>query len=151
MGVFSFVDRDMFMRFRGGGVGHRSTQNAFEHVVLDDEDDVQEEDPTVPEAPGHPSPHFSGAEGEDEELDEDEEDAEMDYGYNADDADIEGEMPIDTEGMQGDGVHEEEEEMGVEDGEDGIQEDELSVSIIVRQRTAFLSPKNASEHPSRTV
>src|SRR6267154_1843834 len=33
--VFSFVDRDMFMCFRGGGVGHKMPQDLFELLRSD--------------------------------------------------------------------------------------------------------------------
>jgi len=37
-----FVDRDMFMRFRGGGVGHRATRKRTETMS-------QEADTTIPD------------------------------------------------------------------------------------------------------
>ena len=37
-----FVDRDMFMRFRGGGVGHKATREHTEHMS-------QEADTTIPD------------------------------------------------------------------------------------------------------
>jgi hypothetical protein len=37
----SFVDRDMLMRFRGGGVGHRTTREAT-NIFLDDRDPLDQ-------------------------------------------------------------------------------------------------------------
>lgn len=51
--MFSFVDRDMFMRFRGGGVGHKMSEDLFELLQSDgaiasesaeDEFDLEQED-----------------------------------------------------------------------------------------------------------
>lgn len=44
-----FVDRDMFMRFRGGGIGHKSTQErtrVFEqsHILPPEDDEVVDSD-----------------------------------------------------------------------------------------------------------
>jgi hypothetical protein len=78
----SFVDRDMFMRFRGGGVGHKSIRRAtnrflqdrwpeeLERVVERDEDDPM--DPDQP-APVDPINVFDDGELSDDQEDEDEE------------------------------------------------------------------------------
>ena len=39
--VSRFVDRDMFMRYRGGGIGHTSTRGTHQSL-LDDREDVQD-------------------------------------------------------------------------------------------------------------
>ncbi|KAH8082791.1 hypothetical protein BXZ70DRAFT_958592 [Cristinia sonorae] len=140
-----FVDRDMFMRFRGGGVGHRSTQGTFSNVSVDDvevavtaaDDDPgteteiaqpeEEQDPTLN------SEENTGSGGPDaaEPEDEDEED---DYGYkgnNSEDDDVEKD-----EGLEGDGVEDDDEpeddELGAEDGEDSGDdaEDELGYAPL---------------------
>jgi hypothetical protein len=64
-----FVDRDMFMRFRGGGIGHKSTQErtrVFEQQshVLPPEDDV----PVVDGVDSEEEPEESEEENDDDGL-----------------------------------------------------------------------------------
>ncbi|KZP03324.1 hypothetical protein FIBSPDRAFT_1055351 [Athelia psychrophila] len=94
--VSRWVDRDMFMRFRGGGVGHRYAR-AFEHqlgemaemdeLVVEDEDDTP-----IPEAnaagPGSDSEGQTDSEGDDPEGgEEDEEESDGDEGYDSNEGD----------------------------------------------------------------
>ncbi len=126
----SFVDRDMFMRYLGGGVGHRAVlrvgpaveSNGTEAEVIDEDlsDSVQEVAPIV--IPEETDAADDGEENEEEEGGEEEEGEEDDYGYQSGD----------TEGEQDNGAGEnepgdvEEEDFGPEDGEDDVGEgDEL--------------------------
>jgi hypothetical protein len=65
-----FVDRDMFMRFRGGGIGHKSTQErtrVFEkqtHVLPREDDEV----PVVDGVNSEEEPEDSEEENDDDEL-----------------------------------------------------------------------------------
>lgn len=74
-----FVDRDMFMRFRGGGIGHKSTQErtqVFEqqsHVLPPEDDEIvvdgidSEEEPEESEEENYDE-LSSGDEGRDDEI-----------------------------------------------------------------------------------
>ena len=70
-----FVDRDMFMRFRGGGIGHKPTREATDHF-LKDRHPTEEEITSVDE--GYPAnddqigyedePNYDSTAASDEEL-----------------------------------------------------------------------------------
>jgi hypothetical protein len=74
-----FVDRDMFMRFRGGGVGHRATGEHTEHMS-------QEADMTIPDE-NEDEDHFEEAESlnDGERLEDDEWSSDSDIGEGDDD------------------------------------------------------------------
>ncbi|KAI0063164.1 hypothetical protein BV25DRAFT_453896, partial [Artomyces pyxidatus] len=87
--VGMFVDRDMFMRYRGGGVGHRGTRFCNtallrdQHVVLADESDSD-----------------GGDESEEEDAEEDEEGEEEGEEDGDNEGDNEGEEEGDNEGEE---------------------------------------------------
>ncbi|KAG2129732.1 hypothetical protein DEU56DRAFT_758019, partial [Suillus clintonianus] len=139
-----FVDRDMLMRFRGGGVGHRTTREATDGF-LDDRDplDVRHASAAVV------SNQNKGAEGDESntvdyvegsatqgkaiELDEgdsDQPDSDNDdYGYSGIQQEIEGEDLNEDEGdgeddevVEGNVGDEIDDELGAEDGEDSDEE-----------------------------
>jgi hypothetical protein len=99
----SFLDRDMFMRFRGGGVGHKSTSQAtqfayddrdmmdandYESNDSDDAETASEHEPTDDDQDNH-SPHS------------DESDSDLDSEGNANcDSDLDVE-PLDEYGLEG--------------------------------------------------
>lgn len=94
MHYFRWVDRDMFMRFRGGGVGHQYARG-FEHqlgetdgadeLIIEDEDDVPEANIA---GPASDSDAHTDSEGEEfEGSDEDEEEADGDEGYDSNEGD----------------------------------------------------------------
>lgn len=129
------------MHFRGGGVGHRATQNETRHLAqdvdspaLDDTEDslmgdntaaqgqLEQIDDDLPHADAH-----MVVEGDDEEQPDDEAipDEEEDYGYEGEGSEEEDD-PLDDAG----GVDRDEndlpvdDELGAEDGEDEITLDE---------------------------
>jgi hypothetical protein len=86
-----FVDRDMFMRFRGGGVGHRATREHTEPMS-------QEADTTIPD---------KNEDNFEDELLDDGEDSEWE----------DDELESSSESDIGEGEHDEDEDDF--DGEDG--------------------------------
>ena len=92
-----FVDRDMFMRFLGGGVGHKATNALTIHL----RHEVPGNNPTssTTDDVADYVAHYPG----------DEDTEEKDYGYCIDDSDSEDEDA--DEGIEGD-------DMGAEDGEE---------------------------------
>ncbi|KIL55287.1 hypothetical protein M378DRAFT_173752, partial [Amanita muscaria Koide BX008] len=97
-----FVDRDMFMRFRGGGVGHKSTRAAT-NVFLADRHPFDSETAAEDVEENGEDLHDDGIEEEcDSQSDEENEE------HEGDDAD-----PIASEGEQ---------DLGPEDGEDCEEE-----------------------------
>jgi hypothetical protein len=104
----SFCDRDMMMRFRGGGVGHASTRDATNHFLTDrhptdlqphgphqadseeenvNTDEEMSEDP-IPDLEGATLPSNDSDLADVEALAEvDNHEAEDDYGYNKGDSD----------------------------------------------------------------
>ncbi|PSS31922.1 hypothetical protein PHLCEN_2v2303 [Hermanssonia centrifuga] len=127
-----FADRDMFMRYLGGGVGHRVVQSMLDSVasVVTAEEEQGEQ---VAEARESEVQRLNVPEDEqvltegvsdDEEEATDEigdevppDDAEYDYGYD-------GAGPNDEDGGDEDGEELGEEELGPEDGEDDVGEDD---------------------------
>jgi hypothetical protein len=94
MSNFRFVDRDMFMRFHGGGVGHMAT-NTFRSTVYQDNNpaaSTNDVDTSTAEN--------AVIDNEDARLAEEE-----DYGYSIEDDEDEGD-------------DEEVDDMGAEDGEE---------------------------------
>ncbi|THH16591.1 hypothetical protein EUX98_g9280 [Antrodiella citrinella] len=121
-----FVDRDMFMRFRGGGVGHRSTQEVFKNVVSDEEDVVEEEFPVAPDASHQPNQPTepAGVDNEDDTPEEPE-------GPDEDDEDDEeAEDETNANEPSGGDDEDEEEAAGAEDGEDGVMEDDYGFAPL---------------------
>ncbi|KAJ7712525.1 hypothetical protein B0H14DRAFT_679246, partial [Mycena olivaceomarginata] len=104
-----FVDRDMFMRYFGGGVGHYQVKvpqpDADEPELSDDEDAEPSEGP-VPEAP-EPEPESEDDEDDPSAL---EDDIPVDSDEEEDDED-------ESDGEEGEGAGEL--ELGPEDSEDG--------------------------------
>ena len=91
-GIHSFVDRDMFMRFRGGGVGHR-TQPMGSNAPVATEGSLEadgaadgSEEPTIDEEELQPTSlpedmeDGMGDEVEEEPVEEHFDDGEDDYG-----------------------------------------------------------------------
>jgi hypothetical protein len=139
----SFVDRDMFMRFRGGGVGHRTTREAT-NVFLSDRDrlDVRHVSATdcsndnesakldecdivdYAEGPAAQVEAFELPAGESDQPDSDD-----DYGYSGLRQEVEGEDDDSDDGEDDDAIegnegNEIDDELGAEDGEDGEDGDE---------------------------
>lgn len=127
----SFVDCDMFMRFRGGGMGHQTTREATQCFFHDcdpldnigpnsrgtgnDDDEIDE--------PGTGSSTTDNAlEPENDELEYD------DYGYSGikqreegEDIDEDGDQADEKENINGDDDVVDD-ELGMEDGENGDEE-----------------------------
>lgn len=139
--LYSFVDRDMFMRFRGGGVGHRTTQTTF-GVLLQDEDVGNAANDEEGIAPGDAPLAINLVDADDQDElerdsygDEDVGEGEVDYGYQDDDdywseqGDEQGDNDCEDDGS-GDNVHLTasqaaegcEVDNGAEDGEDIIDD-----------------------------
>jgi hypothetical protein len=111
---YRFADRDLLMHFWGGGVGHKSTQEATESFKKDrDQLDIKSntEDESMPE--------ISEPEPGEEEIVEDEEE---DYGYAA-----ATESEVD-ESMMGDGDHSADEYFGPEDDGGAVDSDVEALS-----------------------
>ncbi|KAL6308250.1 hypothetical protein BKA93DRAFT_822458 [Sparassis latifolia] len=117
--VNMFIDRDMFMRYLGGAVGHKgaSVSPTEDNDGMDIDDDESDDDNQSVD---------SRVQDEDEDEDEDEHEDEDegpiaqekdDYGYDISDDEE------DEEGAGDEGIDHEEEDLGPEDGEDG-EEDE---------------------------
>ncbi|GBE88462.1 hypothetical protein SCP_1302770 [Sparassis crispa] len=113
-----FVDRDMFMRYLGGGVGHKGTGITLPTVgdEMDIDDDESDDDKSDDDESDDDKQSVDClVQDEDEGQIGQEED---DYSYRDSDDDE------DEQGTGGEGSdHEEVEELGPEDGEDG-EEDE---------------------------
>jgi hypothetical protein len=136
---YSFVDRDMVMRYRGGGVGHTSTREATDWF-LKDRDLLDAESKQARAADSHNTPmdadqgdgegegergseqdeNEDEAVNENEEIKEDEIDEEMDYGYILDEEELDGSEEEDPPGPEGELA---DDALGAEDGEE--VEDEL--------------------------
>lgn len=133
-----FVDRDMLMRFRGGGVGHRTTREATVGFLSDhDPLDVRHTGTTVFSDKNEGAERDqcdivdcvegSAAQGEAIELlvDEgDQPDSDDDYGYSGIQQKVEGEDDGSDDGEDNDAIDGDEidDELGAEDGEDGDEE-----------------------------
>jgi hypothetical protein len=85
--VFRFVDRDMMMRFHGGGVGHKSTREVTDQF-LDDRDPM--DTGSGQQELGEDETEKLGLILEDDN-DDNSENGEEDYGYMNDDSDAETE------------------------------------------------------------
>ncbi|THG92874.1 hypothetical protein EW026_g8186 [Hermanssonia centrifuga] len=127
-----FADRDMFMRYLGGGVGHRVVQFILDRVAsvvtaeeeqgeqVAEESDSEVQPLNIPED----EQALIEEDGDDKEEAADEtgdevDDAECDYGYDG------ARSNDDSEGGEDeDGEEFGEEDLGPEDGEDEIREDE---------------------------
>ncbi|KAF9237846.1 hypothetical protein BU15DRAFT_75648 [Melanogaster broomeanus] len=126
--VNMFVDRDMVMRYRGGGVGHRSTHEAT-RVLLHDRDVLDALARTTVAPSGEddadastPMNEESGNGRGGDEFEEDEEalEEEMEeFGYTGIEEELEGNGDGDSDdGGSSDGADEVDDELGPEDGED---------------------------------
>jgi hypothetical protein len=133
MALYSrFADRDAVMRFRGGGVGHKSTREATDRF-LQDRDVLDLRDDEHPEMETHSdsddnnddkegNSSAGGDENQEEWTDEDDEE-EGDYGYGGLSAEESGE---ETNGSDSDSPDSEaDDELGPEDGEGVENEVEL--------------------------
>ncbi|KAG0701627.1 hypothetical protein DFH29DRAFT_1000035 [Suillus ampliporus] len=138
-----FVDRDTLMRFRGGGVGHRTTREATDGFVSDrDPLDMCHAGTTVFSNENEGAEHDkcdpvdcmgeSTAQGEAIELpvDESQPDSDDDYGYSGIQQEVEGEDDDSNDGeeekennaIEGNEGDEIDDELGAEDGEDSDEE-----------------------------
>jgi hypothetical protein len=97
--VIRFSDRDLMMRFRGGGVGHKSTQEASNFFKKDrDRLDVTERNEQIDDDEEEDS-DMDLEEHHDDEVDEDEED---DFGYmreESDDSEDEADGDLGEDGL----------------------------------------------------
>jgi hypothetical protein len=109
----SFVDRDMFMRYLGGGVGHQNMQQSSVGTEQLDAMDLDEEDAETEEDPIHGVDH-----SEQEAQQGDYDDMEDESGDGDEDEDEEEEEEEEEE------TEDEDEDLGPEDGEDDDAEDE---------------------------
>ena len=106
-----FVDRDMFMRFRGGGVGHKSMRTEM-CCLLDDRDELDERDFKKEKEQSKSRSELETTEEDEDMIDEDEDDRD-DEEDGDDDGDTEDE----------DGEDGEEVEDDLEGGEEGDEEE----------------------------
>ncbi|KAG2742925.1 hypothetical protein P692DRAFT_20811012 [Suillus brevipes Sb2] len=133
-----FVDRDMLIRFRGGGVGHRTTRKATDGFLSDrDPLDIYHAGTTVFSDENEGAEHDkcdsvdcvgeSAAQGEALELqvdENDQSDSDDDYGYSSIQQEVEGGDDDSDDGeeednaIEGDEGDEIDDELGAEDGED---------------------------------
>jgi hypothetical protein len=97
--IYRFVDRDMFMQFWGGGVGHKATRDWDEFL----------------QSEGH-EPNEVGDDSSDEENDEEEEDSE--------DEDIEADVNEEPEDSSSD--EEDEEDIVIADNSEELDDDILA-------------------------
>jgi hypothetical protein len=138
----SFADRDMLMRFRGGGVGHRTTRKATDGFLSDRNPlDICHAGTTVlsNENEGAEPNQYdsidcegeSAAQGEDELLVDEsaQPDSDNDYGYSGIQQEVEGGNEDSDDGEEGedDAIEcnegdEIDDELGAEDSEDGDEE-----------------------------
>jgi hypothetical protein len=108
----SFPDRDMFMRYLGGGVGHCSPASIPIYEECDDDDMDMEALP-----PRH------GGTTNDGPLEDDEDEVwESDFGEDNDNDEVEDEDGSDTDRPYG-SDRDEDEDLGPEDGEDEADEE----------------------------
>jgi hypothetical protein len=119
----SFVDRDMLMRYLGGGVGHY-------HVVEVPDEDADE--PNLPDDDEDPDPdpasrNFSALLPDDPPLPEDSDSDEELDGEHGEDSKRDSDTESDSEEEEEEEDEEEEEELGPEDGEDGV--DDLAAQL----------------------
>ncbi|KAF9235589.1 hypothetical protein BU15DRAFT_64686 [Melanogaster broomeanus] len=129
--VNMFIDRDMIMRYRGGGVGHRSTREAtcvllhdqdvldtlaWTTAALSGEDDGEESIPMDGDRRGRDE-----FEADEEALEEEVEE----FGYTGiKEQELEGDGGGDSDdGGSSDGVDAVDDELGPEDGEDDSPEE----------------------------
>ena len=112
-----FSDRDLMMRFRGGGVGHKSTRDATNFFKSDR--DPLDLEPVLSESEEE-EPEMEDIQVGEEEMNSDEE---RDYGYNCSDSESESNSDTDNE------LREEldEEEFGPEGDGGGINEDMVAL------------------------
>jgi hypothetical protein len=138
----SFADRDMLMRFRGGGVSHRTTRKATDDFLSDrDPLDICHTGTTVlsNENEGAKPNQYdsidcegeSAAQGKDKLLVDEsaQPDSDNDYGYSGIQQEVEGGNEDSNDGEKGedDAIKcnegdEIDNELGAEDGEDGDEE-----------------------------
>lgn len=119
--VERFVDRDMVMRFRGGGVGHKATwTQSANRLPPGHPDDVAENLEEFID--GHDGDSESVPMETDSESD-DHQSEEEDYGYGpAGLDDVDSEEEEDNEGVEDDG------NLGPEDGEEGWDDDDVDAT-----------------------
>ncbi|KAJ7337691.1 hypothetical protein DFH08DRAFT_813011 [Mycena albidolilacea] len=111
VGTFNFVDRDIFMRYFGGGPGHyqvKVPQPEADELELSDDEDPEPSEGPVPEAPE------SEPESEDDPDEDDPSALEDDI---PDDSDEKKNDENESDGEEGEGAGEL--QLGAEDGEDG--------------------------------
>ena len=127
-GNTSFVDRDMYMRFRGGGVGHVTTRIEDpepEVTIVDPEPEVTVVDPepevTIvdPEAEGGPEPVMPPVLGDEVEGDAENEDQ---------DSDLESEDESNGRGDDEDEIGDDD-DLEEQDDTEGLGIDELGQSL----------------------
>lgn len=99
----SFVDRDMFMRFRGGGVGHKSTSQATQFAYDDrdvmDTNNYESSDSDDEEAGFEHEPTDDDQDNQSHHSEESECDLDSEGNAN-DDSDLDTE-PLDEYGVEG--------------------------------------------------
>ncbi|KAG2028813.1 hypothetical protein BDR03DRAFT_1019306 [Suillus americanus] len=108
---YRFVDRDMFMRYRGGGVGHKSICEATK-CLLDDRDALDKLPFTIEK-------EREARDSDDEMVGTDVEDSDDDPAGEDEDEDIEGEDGEDGNENEDEGSSEDQDD---EDDGDGIRD-----------------------------
>ena len=118
--ILRFVDRDMFMRFLGGGIGHKATDHLQQRTptcVHDETSDPHDDDEDIIPHNAQDHTQVEGDDVLDGDLEEVETDEEADYGY-ADILESEGES---SEGEgEGEGEGEDEEETDANEDDDEV-------------------------------
>lgn len=140
--LISFVDRDMLMRFLGGGIGHRGAAVQQESIYDDHEDGLDHTEEGagegLPQDAGSPVPSADeppvAIENTDIELEDTVaavshyDDGEQDYGYEASDADSDADANSSDEDDDDDDMDGRDygaiDELGAEDGEETADMDE---------------------------
>jgi len=107
-----FVDRDMFMRFLGGGVGHKATNPFTASMAREARGSTAtaNDNAAEPSANNDENDNDAGIDSDDDDLEAEE----MDYGYRSDTSEEDEEEE-----------EEEEDNLGGEDGEEPWEMDDV--------------------------
>ncbi|KAF8189081.1 hypothetical protein K438DRAFT_2144948, partial [Mycena galopus ATCC 62051] len=105
--VTMWVDRDMFMRYLGGGVGHISHASALPADDLDMDEEPAESESSAPPLQEDPAPHQAPPQADVLGADDPNEQAGGDDGGNdsedSDDSDVDSDLDLDSDEEEGEG------------------------------------------------